>query len=111
MMKLTAEDRESIITQANQKLHKHTHTGIRGQIITEWDSIDSWVVVETLQFLNSQKTSPVGLTENDREIIIERGNLKFYHYVRAHELENPGVECDCIENFIIDETLRYIDLN
>lgn len=48
---LTEEDRADIIQAAYVAYGKHRR-GIRGQIVTEWDGIESWVVAETAKRLS-----------------------------------------------------------
>lgn len=54
---LTIEDRERICDSAYRQFRKHQR-GIRGQMTTEWDGIESWVASETHRYLINRSLKP-----------------------------------------------------
>ena len=64
MDKLTKADREQI-TNAAYEAHRNWCRGARGQMISEWDSIESWIAVETAAFLAHRRASQAAPTEGE----------------------------------------------
>lgn len=53
---LTKEDREEIVEEAYRLYQKYQRGGARGQIITEWDGIESWLIKATEARLEASRT-------------------------------------------------------
>lgn len=64
MDRLTETDREQI-TNAAHEAHRNWCRGARGQMISEWDSIESWIAVETAAFLAHRRASQAAPAPSD----------------------------------------------
>jgi len=53
---LTEKDREQIAKAAHEDF-KRFHRGVGGHMLTEWDSIESWVIEATASFLSARCAS------------------------------------------------------
>lgn len=67
MDRLTEADREQI-TKAAYEAHRNWCRGARGQMISEWDSIESWIAVETAAFLAHRRASQAAAAPSDHAI-------------------------------------------